>query len=215
LADAKAIPGAEWLRDRMWKDNTLVQPDQRAGVSAVNLFGQGRLAMIPAGAWLLQTIDKTIGGNFTWEVAAVPKGPTRRATHQSSNTWSMWQASKAPDAAWALIDFFESDEFWRINSAATTQEPPRKSLMPKFLELVQQKNPQLAGKNVKVFAEAKSEDYGYPEPLFRYHTQAMEILSPVYTSVFTKGEAPVADSFRTSTTQVNDRMRQMAATSTR
>jgi multiple sugar transport system substrate-binding protein len=211
LSDPKAVSGGEWYRDRMWRDNTLTQPDQRQGVSYTNLFGQGRLAMILAGAWLLQTVDKTIGGNFGWEVAPVPKGPALRATHQSSNTWSMWSASKAPDAAWALVDFFESDEFWQINSGATTQEPPRKSLMPKFLEVVQQKNPQLAGKNVKVFAEAKSQDYGYPEPLFRFHTEAMQFLTPAYTSIFAKGEAPVADTFRSAATQVNDRMRQLEA----
>jgi multiple sugar transport system substrate-binding protein len=209
LNDPRAIGGGEWYRDRMWRDNALTRPDQRQNVSYTNLFAQGRLAMILAGAWLLQTIDRSIGGNFDWDLAPVPKGPARRATHQSSNTWSIWKASKAPDAAWALVDYFESDEFWQINSGATTQEPPRKSLMPRLLELVRQKNPQLAGKSLNVFAEAKSEDYGYPEPLFRYHTEAMQFLTPAYASVFTRGEAPVADTFRSAATQVNDRMRQL------
>jgi ABC-type glycerol-3-phosphate transport system substrate-binding protein len=159
---------------------------------------------------LLSTVQ-AVGNNFDWDVAVVPKGPGRRAVHFSADMWCMWKDTKAPDATWALLDFFESEDFWKINIPASAQEPPRKSLMPLWAELTKKRIPEVASKNLQAFADAKTNNYGYREPLFRYHAEAIPLYHPAYVRAIANNEAPVADTFRVVATQVSDLMRQLDA----
>jgi multiple sugar transport system substrate-binding protein len=210
LDDGKAIDAGQWVKDRLWADNTIPQNAQREGLGGTALFAQGRVAMLPGLSDVLVNVQNAVGSNFAWDVEVLPRGPARRATHFSADMWLMWRGSKAPEAAWALLDFLQSEDFWRVNIPTSGQEPPRKSLMPLWIELMRTKSAALADKSLRAFQDAKANNYGYREPMFRFHNEALQLINAAHTKAITNNEGAVADTFRQVAAEVTGRMRQLA-----
>ena len=148
LDHPKTIEAFEWIHARIWKDNASApapagprlprqHPDHRA-----LQFAQGHIAMWEEGSWGLVplTQDKP---NFEWDVVTLPKGPAERGALATTDGWSMWGQTKNVDDAWLLFSWFNSDDWYGIQSRLL--QPARLSWLPKWQTMLTQTYPGVAG----------------------------------------------------------------------
>lgn len=204
LDHPKTIEAYEWMRDRIWKDNVAIQPDQRPGAPEAPLhsrqqFTQGHIAMWEDGSWSLVDVlnDKP---SFEWDVVTLPKGPAQRDVLATTDGWAMWNGTQNVDDAWLLFSWFNSDDWYAIQSKRL--QPARKSWGPKWQELMEA-NPGLKGKNLKAFTVAAEQGFARPWALHRYHAAVAKLINDEYDASVNFNRKPVRDTHVELARQVN------------
>ena len=79
----------------------------------------------------------------------------------------MWGQTKNVDDAWLLFSWFNSDDWYGIQSRLL--QPARLSWLPKWQTMLTQTYPALQGKSLKAFTVGAEQGFGKPWELHRYH----------------------------------------------
>jgi multiple sugar transport system permease protein len=111
--DPRVLRALTLTRDLLYKYD--VSPSvtelEASGVSAHDLFAQGRIAMYVTGIWEVPRFREEIGDRFDWDIAAFPVGPTGvRACPTGWSGYAMTQSTRHPKEAWELLKFLAGPE---------------------------------------------------------------------------------------------------------
>ncbi len=218
IDSSQALEALQWIYDRMWRDNSAIQPAQRGGeTNFYRLFAAGRIVMSMEGSWILTRMVINVGDSVDWDVAHFPKGPVQRDTVATTDGWAISKDSKAKEAAWELLKFLQSDEWWDINAAITGQQPTRKSLQDRWVELAKQGpyGKVLAKVDFKPFIDPVRQGWARPVEYFRFHDEVAGKLTEAWNQSIRDNAAGVAESFRRAAREINDQLKQLAAQSGR
>jgi ABC-type glycerol-3-phosphate transport system substrate-binding protein len=195
LDSPKTIEAFEWIHARIWKDNASIQPQQVPGypdtlLSSRLQFSQGHVAMWEDGSWSLVPMiqDKP---NFQWDVVTLPKGPAGRSVLATTDGWAMWGQTRSADDAWVLFSWFNSDDWYGIQSRRL--QPARLSWLPKWQTMLTQAQPELQGKNLKAFTIGAEQGFGKPWELHRYHAATHALIQTAFEESVTRNQKPVKD----------------------
>jgi multiple sugar transport system substrate-binding protein len=206
LDNPKTIEAYEWIHDRMWKDNAAIQLDQRPGapdspMGARQMFTGGVTAMWEDGSWSLVPVlqDKP---SFEWDVVTLPKGPVQRDVLATTDAWAMWGQTKSPDDTWVLFSWFNTDDWYGIQSKRL--QPARLSWLPKWQTLLVEANPELKGKNLKAFTVGAEQGFAKPWELHRYHAATNKLINDEYTAAVERNQKPIKDTMIELARQVNE-----------
>ncbi len=206
LDNPKTIEAYEWIHDRMWKDNSAIQLDQRPGapdspITARLIFTQGTVAMWEDGSWSLVPViqDKP---SFDWDVVTLPKGPAQRDVLATTDAWAMWSGTKSVDDTWALFSWFNGDDWYGIQSKRL--QPARLSWLPKWKTMVVEANPELKGKNLNAFTMGPEQNFARPWELHRFHAATNKLINDEYTASVERNQKPVKDTHVELARQINE-----------
>jgi ABC-type glycerol-3-phosphate transport system substrate-binding protein len=207
LDHPKTIEAYEWIHARMWRENSAIQPDQRpettpgTPVNARLLFTGGTTAMWEDGSWSLVPViqDKPA---FEWDVVTLPKGPVQRSVLATTDGWAMWAQTKHVDDTWLLFTWYNSDDWYGIQSRRL--QPARLSWLPKWQSLLTETYPELKGKNLKAFTMGAEEGFARPWELHRYHAAVNKLINDEYTASVERNQRPVRDTHIELARQVNE-----------
>jgi multiple sugar transport system substrate-binding protein len=206
LDHPKTIEAFEWLHDRIWKDNASIQPQQLPGfpdnlLGTRQQFAQGHVAMWEDGSWSLVPLiqDKPA---FAWDVVTLPKGPAQRDVLATTDGWAMWSGTKSVDDTWLLFSWFNSDDWYAIQS--TRLQPARLTWLPKWQTLLTQTYPELQGKNLKAFTVGAEQSFAKPWELHRYHAASHPVIQAAFEESVTRNQKPVKDTHIEVARQVNE-----------
>lgn len=121
-----SIEALTWLQDAVQKHRVLPNA-QEQGDSSLSDFRNGRLAMSFGARGSLGTYRDI--DSFTFDAAPIPKGPKGRVAQLGVGHTSIWTGSKAPDAAFTVLNFICSAEAQRLKISRGYAHPSRKSLV--------------------------------------------------------------------------------------
>ena len=105
--DANAIEALAFLDSLIHEYGVAPEPKEMEGVRQQDVFPLGLAAMWVDGAWNINGNRETIGDQFNWAIAPVPRGP--QATGDTAYGWpdsmSIAATCEHPDEAWEFINF--------------------------------------------------------------------------------------------------------------
>jgi multiple sugar transport system substrate-binding protein len=207
LDQPPALEALQWVQDRIWKDNVAPQPQQRAGKNFTML---GKAGMWALGSWFLtRHVRDVVRGQYDWDVVPYPRNK-QRGTVATTDGWSIWTGSKAPDAGWLLLKYLQTDTWDEIMMRIVGNQPPRKSMSERWIRTVKQAIPELADKNLAAFADAKAKGYAYPNAVFRFDDEVRPQLQEAINKTVVNNQAPLADTIRAAVAAANARLKQLA-----
>ena len=192
----EALDALEWIRKRMWDDNTIVQNPQAAGKNNYALLMEGLAATIEEGvSWLFRLAD---GTDLPWDIAHHPAGPVLRDAHMSSNGWSIYRGvfeQGVAEETWELMRYLTSPEWQKIMLRGKSRAivPARKSVLPFYVQNTRALDPKMANINLELIPEAVNLGYHTPAEFehFKNQTAAWEVIGPVFDQIFVSGNTPV------------------------
>lgn len=192
----EALDALEWIRTRMWDENTLIQPPQAAGKNNYALLMEGLAATIEEGvSWLFRLAD---GTDIPWDIAHHPSGPVLRAAHMSSNGWSIYRGvfeQGVEEETWELMKYLTSPDWQRIMLTGKSRAivPARKSVLPFYVTNTRALDPKMNDINLELIPEAVQLGYHSPAEFehFWNQTAAWEVLGPVFDQIFVSGNTSV------------------------
>jgi len=198
------IQAYQWIQDRMWKENSAIRQDQRGQPQAswTTLFTQGKVAMVEEGSWSLVPVLQNETPGFEWDVAVMPRGPVQRDVLGTTDGWAMWVDTKYPDQAWTLFIFFNSDDWYAIQSRRL--QPARISWQDKWAQMVVEANPGLQGKNLRAFTDPVKQNYARPWNLFRYHAAVNQLINDVYEQSVNLNQRPIREAHIELSRQIDE-----------
>ncbi len=200
----QVIQAYQWIQDRMWKENSAIRQDQRGQPMAswTTLFTQGKVAMVEEGSWSLVPVLQNETPGFEWDVAVMPRGPVQRDVLGTTDGWAMWVDTKYPDQAWTLFIFFNSDDWYAIQSRRL--QPARISWQDKWAQMVVEANPGLQGKNLRAFTDSIKQNYARPWNLFRYHAAVNQLINDAYERSVNLNQAPIRETHIELSRQIDE-----------
>ncbi|MBV7336352.1 substrate-binding domain-containing protein [Chloroflexi bacterium TSY] len=187
LGDQPNQDALEWIRAQMYDTQVIARPDMVESFGSVAMFAPAKVASAEEGSWVLQRLVQS-EPQFTWDVAPLPKGPGGHTTINTTDGWAIWQGSANPDAAWDLMQFLISEDYAIAMARAQGLQPARRSLIPKWIDVMRETFPELEEVNLNVWQEAMDKDLGIIWPYFPNHGAAKELITPAYDSVFVSQE---------------------------
>lgn len=197
FAEPAALSTFEWIRNRMWDQNILIQRGQYDKEDSYTLFSQGRVAMIEEGTsfmyWLAENVKRR------WDIMHLPKDTKERVAHLSSNAYSVYSGVEtrgSKDAAWQFMQFLAGADYQRMMLQAKSRAivPARKSVMPEYVKTMRGIDPRLGAVKLEIIQEALDMGYHHavePEQ-FQDQTAGLAVLQPVLNQIFIDGRAPVS-----------------------
>lgn len=191
----KAQQGLEWLRARLWTDQTLAPLDTNRRTwqptGQLDGFYQGAIATLEDGVGApLLGISRNMTGD--WNMAHVPKGPARRAVLGTTDGWGLWRGTKYKDVAWELIKFITTREYNEQQARIDLRVPSRKSVLDVWTKIVRERFPVLQNVNLKVVTDALTVmNYPTVDEIFLCQAEAARVIGPALAEVFRDGKQPV------------------------
>lgn len=196
LDTKEAQQGLEWLRARLFQDQTLSPQDsarrtwQPTGVQ--DGFEQGALATMEAALGSVWLRAAKNAASMTWDIAHVPKGPARRAVLGTTDGWALWKGTKAKETAWELMKLAVTNEFYDQQSKIEARFPSRKSAMDTWVKIMREQYPATQPVNLKVITDALTTmNYPTVDESFLCQTEAQPVLQAALDDVFKAGMSPV------------------------
>jgi multiple sugar transport system substrate-binding protein len=191
--------GLEWMRARLWADQTLapLAGDRRTWQpnDQWNGFYQGAVATLEDGMHNFQNVARNMTA-ADWDIAHVPKGPAsaggKRAVLGTTDGWALWKGTKVKDQAWDLMKLITGKEWFDQQATLTGLIPSRKSSLETWVKVTRER--WLAGKNVnlKVVTDALTVmNYPTVDEIFLCQAEAARVIGPALNAVFRDGEKPV------------------------
>jgi ABC-type glycerol-3-phosphate transport system substrate-binding protein len=198
LLGTKATQEAlEWVRARMWDDNSLAQPLQIEGQSGHDVFASATCASAEAITTHLERIVRDT--EFPWDVGWLPRDPAKRGGYGGSDGWGVYKGVEKRanlDAAWEFLMFLTGPVYQELLLIPTnrTPIPARRSLFDRFMQINRDRDPELEDVNLEGLLDMMvEEDYLKADPdTFKIQAAAQEIVNPALEQVFVTGTAPVS-----------------------
>jgi len=189
--------GFEWVRARMWDDNSLAQQLQVEKQSEHDVFVAGTCVTAEG---ITTHLDRVANDTeFAWDIGWLPRGPVQRAGYGGGNGWGVYKGVEERgnlDAVWEFLKFLTGPVFQKLilEPTSRTPIPMRKSLFDEFVRQNRQRTPELEGVNLESLLDMMvEEDFLKADPdTFKNQAAAEEIINPVLEQVFITGTAPVS-----------------------
>lgn len=105
-------------------------------------FVQGLTSMVFEGNWMFPTLNDQ-APDKPFAVAELPAGPAGKGTPAFTNSYSIFQGSQNPDAAWVLVNYLTNVEGARAALPSGLALPALRSLESEFLSLFPERAPYL------------------------------------------------------------------------
>jgi multiple sugar transport system substrate-binding protein len=196
LDDPKAQQALEWLRARLFQDQTVAPLDGSKRTwqpnGADDGFEQGALATNESalGSVFLRYARNT--ANVSWEMAHLPKGPARRAALGTTDGWALWKGTKYKEVSWELIKYATSIDYYNQQTKIEARVPSRKSALDNWVKIVREQFPSTQNVNLKVVTDALTTmNYPTVDESFLCQTEAQPVLQAALDDVFKAGKSPV------------------------
>lgn len=202
----EALGAMQWLHDRIWRDNSALQPSQRAGKDSVAL---GKIGLFIASSFGIPALVKRINRQFEWDVVPYAKGK-QRDTVATTDGWGIWSGTQATEACWALLKFLESDEWNDVFMRITGNQSARKSLGDRWLKVTKEALPEMADKNLSAFTEPITKGYARPNAVFRFDDDVRPLLTDAVKKTMDTDGAPLGDTMRSAVAAVNAKLKELA-----
>lgn len=194
LDSDEALDAMEWIRARLWDDNSIAQPMQLQGI--------GQATGVEAGPWAAGMLGTQEGGmgalafyanesKFEFAIQHLPKGPARRATLGTTDGYAIYKGSKNPEAAWDLVQFLVDDYFQTMVTETWGGIPARLSLLPNWKDITIRNFPVLENSNLDAILETLEEGYPMLTEEFKSHAESQVIIEAALQKVFEVGDTPV------------------------
>jgi multiple sugar transport system substrate-binding protein len=107
-----SVEGLQYRQDLMHRYQVAPRPNDLPGMTAINQFMQGRVAMFPG----LRSAGNTEGFVQPWvDVALFPKGKAGRWFQMPGNAVGIGSQTKHPQAAWEVAKWLTSTEFQKLH----------------------------------------------------------------------------------------------------
>lgn len=195
LGKDEAQEAMEWIRARMWDDNSLAQPMQVQGVGQAAGTEQG-----PWAAQMLATQEDGMGAimshvneaKFNWALTHLPKGPARRATLGTTDGWAVYKGTKHPEECWQFLQVLTSSDFQSFIMKAWAGIPCRLSLLPSWQETVSTAYPVLKNANLVTISEILEEGYPMTTEEFKVHAESETAIVAALQKIYSVGDTPVS-----------------------
>ena len=220
LLDQPAALGAlQWHRDRTFKDHFAMSFPELPGAGGntariTQQFSAGAVGSFVEGSWRLAPMALEVPAGVEWDITPVPR-KAKRSTLATTDGWAVYRGTKVPDEAWEFMRWLQGDEWSEIMMGTVGLTPARISQLDKWATLVLKAYPVLQGKNVQAFTAPAKEKWADPSGFFRYHQDALDILTPAFNKVLRDGEDAVDVAFKEAARQVNATQAQKKAAGTR
>lgn len=189
LDKPEAQDAMEWMRVRLWDENTVAQPLQAESRGGGQMWPTGLLATQETGMGGLAFYAKE--SKFNWAMTHLPKGPARRATLGTTDGWGIYKNSPQPDAAWELMKFLVSDDLQNLMTATWGGIPNRISLFPNWKSTVISNFPVTENVNLDTVLEALQEGYPMLTEEFKKQAESQQLIDAALQQVFQVGGTPV------------------------
>jgi ABC-type glycerol-3-phosphate transport system substrate-binding protein len=191
LDQPEAQEAMEWLRARIWDDETYNKGLVTGQFFGRAIFQSGKAATIHEGlqAGNLATKDDM---PWDWDLTHEPLGPVQRAALLTTDGYMVWRETPNPEATWELMKWITGADWQGMRLEVTGQIPGYRPLVYEYPRLVRERWPRLDEVNMEVIPEALDMGYGSDDERFLKHMEAREILEPAGEQVFVVGEAPVS-----------------------
>jgi len=194
LGKDEALEALEWMRARLWDDNSIAQPLQLQGV--------GQATGTEAGPWAAGMLATQEGGmgavafyanesKFPFALTHLPKGPARRATLGTTDGYAIYKGTKHPEEAWDLLQFLVGDFFQKMITETWGGIPARLSLLPAWKDTIIRTFPVLENANMDAILECLQEGYPMLTEEFKKHAESQTIIEAALQKVFEVGDTPV------------------------
>ena len=198
LGEAPAQQALAWIRQNMWESNGFAQNNQLAATGLPNAWGDG----LPAG--VLASVELSL--NFlpfaaalpegSWNVAHLPKGPQGQATMGAPDLYVIYKGvteRSNQDAAWQFLKWMAASEYYQDNVATKGGRlPGLLSSANKWPTIMRSLDARLAKVDLEIVLDQLSSGEARGPQTFRYHAQAMELLTPAMDQIFVEGKADVS-----------------------
>jgi multiple sugar transport system substrate-binding protein len=185
----EAQEALEWLRARIWDDNSAAQPlqvEQRGegqiwptGLVATSEGGMGNLAFYADEA------------KFKWALTHIPKGTVRRSTLGTNDGWAIYKATKHPNEAWEFMKVLVGDDFQTMITSSWGGIPNRLSLLANWKTLTIKRFPVLEHANLDAVLQALQEGYPMMMEEFKKQAESSTLVNAALEKVFQVGDTPV------------------------
>jgi multiple sugar transport system substrate-binding protein len=190
----EALAALEWIRARLWDDNSIAQPMQLEGI--------GQATGTEAGPWAAGMLATQEGGmgaiafyanesKFPFALTHLPKGPARRATLGTTDGYAIYKGTKHPEEAWDLVLFLVGDFFQKMITETWGGIPARLSLLPSWKDTIIKTFPVLENANMDAILECLQEGYPMLTEEFKKHAESQAIIEAALQKVFAVGDTPV------------------------
>jgi multiple sugar transport system substrate-binding protein len=190
LGDQEAQDALEWMRARIWEENTTIQSLQVEDTSTYVLWPTGLVATMEGGMGALSFFAEDTP--FNWAMTHMPEGPARRATMGEGDGWNVWKGTQHPDACWEFVKFLAGDDLQNFMIEIWGSIPNRRSLIPGWKDTTLAGLPVLADANLDAVVEALQEGYSMPIELFQKQAETQPIIDAALEKVFVVGDTPVS-----------------------
>jgi multiple sugar transport system substrate-binding protein len=200
------INGADYMDEKATK-STIDSPASTAAIqSYVDLWLRHQVAPAPTdmtptanAAWLTGKLGMYMQLNqyfaqfreqsqFKWDIALLPEGKGGRGTPRETYPFGIGAITKAPDAAWQVLDYMTSSEVQKHYNTAQGQWPTRKSAQDDYIKSYPKDQ---APANLNAVLEMDRKNYARLWPVtttwIEIQTEWANAMAPVY-----KGEQTVA-----------------------
>jgi multiple sugar transport system substrate-binding protein len=180
----------QWLHDRYAKENSWIRNNQRpSGFTFWGALGDGLIAMAEEGMHALKDVARVEGMEF--DIAPIPKGPKQRLSWITTDGWGIWNGSKARWAAWELVKFLTSVEWYRLQSRIELLIPSRVSVLDDWIQVLREKFPNLQRVNLKVVRDnlTASPPVVSTWEQFLCATEAKQIIEPTLNELYNEVSA--------------------------
>jgi multiple sugar transport system substrate-binding protein len=186
----EAQDALEWMRARMWDDQSIAQPLQIETTSEAAMWPSGMVATQEGGMGNISHYANN--AKFNWAMTHLPKGPARRATIGTTDGWAIYKGTPQPDASWEFMQFLTGDLFqsFMIDSWGTI--PNRLSLLLSWKDKTIASFPVLENANLDVVQEALQEGYPMLTEEFKNQAESQTLIDAALQKVFQVGDSPVS-----------------------
>ena len=131
-------------------------PEAVGRLGVETLFATGRVAMVPAGAWMIGHYARLVRFRYAW--VPLPIGPLGRSSMLNGLADSIWIGTRHPEAAWAWVRHLASADCQRKLAASGTLFPALAGMSAQTLAVLGQR-----GVDASAFVEmARSRTFAPP-----------------------------------------------------
>jgi multiple sugar transport system substrate-binding protein len=191
MASQPSLDAHEWLRKRMWEDKVMATALDVENLETRQAFMSEKIAMVEDGSWALK--DILANAQFRVGVAPFPAGPVQHATLATTDGFAIYKRTRHPAEAWELMKFLVSEDYGRAMAKAHFLQPARKSLVPDWVQYIQEEFPEKAiDVDIAAFADGHIKGYSVTAEVFRNMVGVVDIARETWESMLTLGQSPVS-----------------------
>ncbi|WP_078409930.1 ABC transporter substrate-binding protein [Priestia abyssalis] len=127
FASKEVTEGLQSILDMRLKDKSAAQPNEVGADSGIEMFGQGKAAMVLEGNWAIPYLGDTFP-NISYGTAEVPTVAGKKDTMAFTVAYVMNKETKHKEAAWRLIEYLTGKEGMKTWTSKGYALPTRKSV---------------------------------------------------------------------------------------